>query len=216
MKKIALVAFLCMLSSGAFAQFEIGLRVAPALAGNRFIAESRHNMEKTSMHARFGVGLLVDYFFTQNYALSTGINYTSKGSGIRYSPTQNAGQVTDRFSLQYVEIPVMMKMYTNEVAPDVKVYFHLGPSINTNISAKVNDEKLINGEKATKRFNLFEVSGVLGTGVEYQLGQTTRVFGGLAYHRGLTNIDNYYKDALGDKNISIRSDSFVLDLGLKF
>ena len=35
------------------------------------------------------LGLVVDYFFTQNYAFSTGLNYTSKGSGVSYTSPPN-------------------------------------------------------------------------------------------------------------------------------
>jgi hypothetical protein len=221
MKKISLAALLTFFASAAFAQIEIGLKLSPSLAGNRVVAEQRHNMESTSARARIGFGVLVDYFFTENYAFSTGLNYTSKGSGTVYNTTPDDNQAivrrTDRFSLQYIELPLMMKLYTNEIATDTKLYFHLGPSLNTNIAAKVNDQKILpGGQRATKRFNLFEVSAILGTGAEWQLGQTTRVFGGIAYHRGLTNIDNAYGRELNDRNISIRSDAFILDLGLKF
>lgn len=221
MKKISLAALLSLLLSTAFAQIEIGLKISPSLAGNRVVAEQRHNMETTNARPRIGFGVVVDYFFTENYAFSTGLNYTSKGSGVIYDTTPPdmtaIVRQTDRFSLQYLELPLMMKLYTNEVATDTKVYFHLGPSLNTNIAAKVNDEKILTGgQRATKRFNIFEISAILGTGAEWQLGQTTRVFGGIAYHRGLTNIDNAYGRELNDRNISIRSDAFILDIGIKF
>lgn len=216
MKKISLAALLTFFAATASAQIEIGLKVSPAVAGNRVAAEQRHNMESTNARPRIGFGVVVDYFFTENYAFSTGLNYTSKGSGVSYS-TDIPEARTDRFSLQYIELPLMMKLYTNEVAPDAKVFFHLGPSLNTNLAAKVNDERILTGgQRASKRFNIFEVSAILGTGVELQLGQSTRVFGGIAYHRGLTNIDNAYRRELNDRNISIRSDAFIIDIGLKF
>jgi hypothetical protein len=217
MKKIYLALLLSFFTTAAFAQVEIGIKISPSIAGNRIIAEQRHNFESTGARARFGVGLVLDYFFTENYALSTGLNYTSKGSGVSYTTTDNVRR-SDAFSLQYLELPVMMKLYTNEVATDTKVYFHLGPSLSTNIAAKVNGNKIMpgTGQAATKRFNTFEVSAILGTGAEMQLGQSTRIFGGLAYHRGLSDIDNVYDKELNDKNISIRSGAFVIDLGLKF
>lgn len=216
MKKIGIAIFFSFISTAALAQIEIGLKMSPSIAGNRIIAAPSHNFDNVRARARIGFGVVVDYFFTQNYAFSTGVNYTSKGSGVTYTgPTSSPA--TDRFSLQYLELPLMMKLYTNEVAPDTKVYFHLGPSLNTNIAAKVNGNKISDtGQRATKRFNAFEVSAILGAGAEWQLGQTTRMFGGLAYHRGLTDIDNAYQRELNDRNIIIKSDALVLDIGLKF
>jgi hypothetical protein len=215
MKRIILSVLLAFFSTSAFAQIEIGIKVFPTIASNRLVAEYQ-SLETTSPRLQFGGGLVLDYFFTPNYALSTGINYTTKGSGVQYSVPANTQPVTDRFIIQYIELPVMMKLYTNEVATDVKLYFHLGPSLNTRIGAKVNDDRIIAGQPATRRFNLFEVGAVLGGGAEWQLGQTTRIFGGITYQRGLSNIDRFYRSELNDRNLSIKNDIFLLETGIKF
>ncbi len=202
------------------AQIEIGLMLSPTISGNRFIAEDRYNFEKESSSLRLGVGVVADYFFAQNYAFSSGLMYRSKGSEISYNYDRKDGNppITgqDDISLQYIELPVSLKLFTNEVAPGTIAYFQVGGSLNTKVAAQVNGKKVIDGEKTLKRFNIFETDVLIGGGVEFQMGQSTKLFGGLTYHRGLTDIDDYYEKQFGDKNISLKNNSVSVDVGVKF
>jgi hypothetical protein len=171
---------------------------------------------------RFGGGVTADYFFGPNYAFSTGLIYNGRGAGVSYNQPGSTPVVraSDEFSIQYLEIPFTIKLYTNEIATDTKLYFQAGGSLNPRISARVNGEKLDPGtnNKNTRRFNIADVSVLIGAGAEMQLGESTRVFGGLSYHRGLLDIDNYYekRGQFNNKNIEIKNSYVALDLGIKF
>ena len=223
MKKLTLLMLFLVAGFSAMAQVEIGLMVSPTITGNRFIAEDRYNFEKENSSLRLGVGVVADYFFAQNYAFSTGLVYRSKGSEISYNYTrEDAGGATvttrgkDDISLQYIELPVTLKLFTNEVAPGTIAYFQVGGSLNTKVAAQVNNKKVIDGDKVGKRFNIFEADALLGGGVEFQMGQSTKIFGGITYHRGLTDIDDYYEKQLGDKNIALKNNGVSVDIGVKF
>ena len=223
MKKLTLLMLFLVAGFSAMAQVEIGLMVSPTITGNRFIAEDRYNFEKENSSLRLGVGVVADYFFAQNYAFSTGLVYRSKGSEISYNYTrEDAGGSTvttrgkDDISLQYIELPVTLKLFTNEVAPGTIAYFQVGGSLNTKVAAQVNNKKVIDGDKVGKRFNIFEADALLGGGVEFQMGQSTKIFGGITYHRGLTDIDDYYEKQLGDKNIALKNNGVSVDVGVKF
>lgn len=222
MKKITLLMLFFVAGYSAMAQVEIGLMVSPTIAGNRFIAEDRYNFEKESSNLRLGVGVIADYFFAQNYAFSSGLFYRSKGAEISYSYTRETGGSTvttrgqDDLSLQYIELPVTLKLFTNEIAPGTIAYFQVGGSLNTKVAAQVNNKKVINGERVTGRFNLFEADALIGGGAEFQIGQSTKLFGGITYHRGLTDIDDYYEDLFGDRNISVKNNGVSIDFGVKF
>lgn len=219
MKKITLLLLFLCAGFTSMAQVEIGLQLSPTISGNRFVAEDRYNFEKESNKLRLGVGVVVDYFFAQNYAFSTGLMYRSKGAEITYTETDDSGtprQMKDDIAVQYVQLPISLKLFTNEVAPGTLLYFQVGGSLNTKVAAQVNDKKVINSEKVIKRFNIFEADALLGGGVEFQMGESTKVFGGLTYHRGLTDIDDFYEKKFGDKNISVKNNGVSLDFGLKF
>lgn len=223
MKKLTLLVLCLVAGFSAMAQVEIGLMLSPTITGNRFIAEDRYNFEKESSSLRLGVGVVADYFFSQNYAFSTGLIYRSKGSEISYNYTREDGTGTtistsgkDDISLQYIELPVTLKLFTNEVAPGTIAYFQVGGSLNTKVAAQVNNKKVIDGDRIGKRFNIFEADAILGGGVEFQMGQSTKIFGGLTYHRGLSDIDDYYEKQLGDKNIALKNNGVSIDIGVKF
>lgn len=246
MKKFTLLAALVF---GIFSTYnsvqaqglEIGIKVSPAITGQRIIAPSGHGIVKEGAKARIGVGIVADYFFGENYAFSTGLEFATKGAGASYQVVgrdpfgakylavdANGNKVKneDEFTVQYLQIPVGLKLFTNEVATDMRVYFQVGTSLNFRIASKVNDEKFFadyssDNIKTNKRFNFFEADAVLGSGVELQLGSSTKVFGGLSYHHGLTDMDNYFEDyyeglLANPKDIAVKNYTLALDLGIKF
>jgi len=220
MKRLAFVALLFIITNSAFAQWEIGVKINPSIATSRVVAPKDLNFKSLNAKTHFGGGVFADYFFRENYAFSTGLIYNSRGAGVSYnaSATQRS---SDEFSIQYLEIPITLKLYTNEVGTDKKVYFQAGGSLDPRVGGKVNNEKLDasnNDEKFSRHFNILDFSVLLGTGVEMQLGESTKVFGGLSYHRGLIDVDNFYenKDQFNTNKIAIKNSYVALDLGIKF
>jgi hypothetical protein len=217
----ALLAF----SEQAAAQIEIGVKISPSVASTRTIAKDQYNFKNEGARVGFGMGIIADYFFGTNYAFSTGLLYNVKGGEVSYDFSQTTGSTNTRISgqddinLQYLEIPVSLKLFTNEIAPDTRLYFQAGTSLNTMLAAKVNDKKVDNdtGDRFTKRFNTFEIGALLGAGAEWTLGESTKLFGGISYHRGLTDVDNdYYSSVFSDTKVELKNSSFALDFGIKF
>ncbi|WP_210461988.1 porin family protein [Rufibacter roseolus] len=221
---VLVLAALLFLSQEASAQIEIGVKVAPSVTSTRTIAKDQYNFKNEGAGVGFGMGVIADYFFGANYAFSTGLLYNVKGGEVSYDYRQMNGTAetritgSDDINLQYLEIPVSLKLFTNEVATDTRLYFQAGTSLNTMLAAKVNDKKVdTEGDKYTKRFNTFEIGAVLGAGAEWQLGESTKLFGGLSYHRGLTDVDDdYYAGTFSDNKVELKNSSFALDFGIKF
>ncbi|WP_197088600.1 porin family protein [Rufibacter radiotolerans] len=220
---IVVMATVLFCSQEAAAQVEIGVKVSPSVTSTRTIAKDQYNFKNEGAGVGFGLGVIADYFFGTNYAFSTGLLYNVKGGEVSYSykgPNDlDKKPYSDDINLQYIEIPVALKLFTNEVATDTRVYFLAGGSLNTLLAAKVNDKKVDNdsGDKFTKRFNTFEIGALLGAGVEWQLGESTKVFGGLSYQRGLTDVDDdFYSGIFEDNKVELKNNTFSVDLGLKF
>src|SRR6478736_2501350 len=222
MKRISLLAALLVSMFTAQAQsetgLEIGLKVSPCVASNRFVAPSGFGFKNENAKFRGSFGLVLDYFFSKNYAFNTGLEYNVKGGKISYKPSQSGQREIDELNIQYLAVPLGLKLYTNNIGDNTRVYFQLGSSLNFRISSKIDGDNFYgptNSEiRANKRYNFFEADGVLGTGVEWQLGTNTKVFGGVSYHRGLVNIDRFYDKLLANDKIAIRNNTFALDLGL--
>ena len=91
MKKI-LLALLVLAASAttASAQVEIGLKISPSITSLRADAPSDNPFSSSSSKFGFGGGLLVDYFFGENYAFSTGVFLTGKGGTYSYTEPLSA------------------------------------------------------------------------------------------------------------------------------
>ena len=227
MKKIILLA--ATLAAGtltASAQVEIGVKISPSITSLRTDAPSTNPFSGGDSKVGFGGGLIVDYFFGENYAFGTGLFLTGKGGSYTYTElagTLLATPVTQKLTTQYLELPATIKLFTNEVAPDVKLYFQLGASLAVPIAARINGEKFFkdpfNGNKETEAYSHVlpvDANALLGLGAEYQLGTRTKVLAGLSYHRGLIDLDRYFEKERSFKDVNIRNNVFALDLGMKF
>ncbi|WP_192823004.1 porin family protein [Rufibacter sp. LB8] len=209
-----MAALLFLFSQKAAAQIEIGLKVSPSLTYLRTSAPAAFNLQSEGSKVGIGFGVVADYFFGTNYAFSSGLLFNSKGGSISVQP-DGAGKMEQEVGLHYIEIPLALKLYTNEIATDTRVYFMAGGSLNTLVGARIDGEKAdAEGDKYTKQFNLFEFGALLGAGAELQMGPSTKIFGGLSYHHGLTNVDDNLSK--GNSNVEIKNSGFSLDLGIKF
>ncbi|TGE20310.1 PorT family protein [Hymenobacter aquaticus] len=231
MKKLLLAALVLGASAGtASAQVEIGLKLSPSITYLRADSPSNLNFQNEKSKLSLGGGLVVDYFFGQNYAFSSGVWLTSKGGTISYldrdpnsTSTTPSVRREQKIALQYLEVPVTVKLFTNDIATDTKLYFQLGGTAGGVIATRINGEKRYqdpsNGNTettASKHVIIPDLSALIGGGVEYQLGQSTKIFGGLSYHRGLVNIDKYFDKDRGFQDVSLKNNEIALDLGLKF
>ena len=165
---------------------------------------------------------MVDYFFGQNYAFSSGLQLVGKGGTVSFFDPVTSLRYEQKIGIQYLEVPVTVKLFTNDVATDTKLYFQLGGSLGGAIAGKINGNKRYispTTSQETKALNhviIPEAAVLLGFGAEYQLGQSTKVFAGLSYHRGLLNIDKYFEDERNFPDVTLKNSEFALDLGLKF
>lgn len=229
MRKLFITSTILLLSICSFSQVKIGIQFSPNLSWNR-IDDASKTVENKGVSLKTGGGAFVDYEFSDNYAFHSGVFYTTKGSGVNIKfPTDTTGGVLDtnvKMSLQYLQIPVAIKLFTNEIGTDMRMYFVVGGTINTNLTAKFNGDKSYTDEndkaiEYKKHVNFFGLSALVSAGVEMQLGGETWVFGGLSYNRGLLNIDNKNNGFQSKKGLDLNgfqmyNEYISVDMGLKF
>jgi hypothetical protein len=231
MKKSAVLFLVMFLSVTGFAQVKLGLRLAPGLAVNSVIGDDAFDAaEPNGASVRFSAGPIADFFFADNYAISTGLWYTVKRASFQVPN----GTLTDEavgplgnqtiYNLQMLQIPVTVKLYTNEVAPDIRVYFQLGGTLDAKLAEKAKEEdnnllaQLSEAQREKAAYKPFDVGLYLGAGAEMILGENTAVFGGLNYNRGLVNalggLD--YNGSQINNDLKIRNQLVSLEVGIKF
>jgi hypothetical protein len=225
MKKVLLTVAALALAPAAFAQVEIGLKVSPSISYLRTDSPSATSFSSESSKFSFGGGIFMDYFFGENYAFNTGLFLTGKGGTISY--TDRSGSVTARveqkIAMQYLEVPLTVKLFTNEVAPDTRIYFQVGGSLAIPVQTRINGQKnyidpFNSNSESTAGSHVFDVdANIIGAvGAEYQLGQSTKFLAGLSYHHGLIDTDRYFEKTRNFDSVNIKNSIFSLDLGLKF
>ncbi|HSI91212.1 MAG TPA: outer membrane beta-barrel protein, partial [Adhaeribacter sp.] len=116
MKKIIAFAALFLGMFSAQAQgLEIGIKVSPAGSNHRFSSPGGFDFKNENMKFRGSFGLVFDYFFGENYAFNTGLEYAVRGGKISYKPAPalSASRETDELNIQYLRLPVGIKLFTN-------------------------------------------------------------------------------------------------------
>jgi opacity protein-like surface antigen len=227
MKKIFLTVAALAVAPAAFAQVEIGLKVSPSISYLRTDSPTDHSFQSEKSKFSFGGGVFLDYFFGENYAFNTGLFLTGKGGTISYQETPLPGgpvptRTTQKISMQYLELPLTIKLFTNEVAPDTRVYFQVGGSLAVPVQSRINGEKYYtdpaNNNQTSAGSHVFDIDANLigALGAEYQLGQSTKFLAGISYHHGLIDLDRYFEKTRDFKDVNIKNSVFSLDLGLKF
>ena len=220
-KNLLFVGLLLAMSLTASAQnkgFAFGLKFGP---GFDWTGSTTGAAVNESVRTGFGVGLVAEYYFASNYAIVTGVNVNmNRGhySFLNGRMTTDSIPVLDTYTVDryykstIYEIPLMLKMTTNELGNlPLRVYAQVGAGIGYAQKVKVKDSYLdVEGDEyipSNKEYSNLRTSLKIGTGAQYSLDESPRVFAGVYFsHDFINNINsitpNYYKnyyDANGDK-----------------
>jgi len=215
MRKFTFTAVLLFITAlAAFSQdYEIGIKFGPTLTYAKASTEGTNtNYDGDGSSAQFLVGAFVDFQFEENYFFSTGINYVNKDFGITARSTQSISTPLGeaRFNQEYLQVPILLKLYTNEVILDTKVYFNFGIIPEIRLSSTPGDDN----DDIIREFNNFDLAGNFGAGLERTIGVHTRVFVGFSYNLGFINQVKTQNNALDE--LSLKNRLFALELGVKF
>ena len=208
MKKIVVVAafftFLCSALSGQ-SDFRFGIQFSPTVTWLNS-TDNKINSNGTA----FGgpkLGMVGEKYFQENYAITFGLGFAFNQGGVlkhdfggdlwSESTLSNSiyhelpDGVNLRYSLQYVEIPIGLKMKTQEFGyiryfAELPI-FTLG--ILTQAQGAVEGTSMdTDKEDIRKDVNLFALSWGLGAGIEYSVGPNTSIIGGIYYQNNFTDV----------------------------
>lgn len=206
MKKLLFSALLLISVSIAEAQVRFGFKAAPNISFNRIDAEADNTgFDTDGVGLRFQLGPIFDFEFKENHYFSTGLIFTSKRSA--FSADSSATTYREDYSPQYLQVPITLKLFTEEIGLDKKIYFQFGGTIDFMTNNEGEDENIV------QSFRFIDLNSLLAIGLEYGIGINTKLFGGLVYQRGLLNVIN--KNLYGD-NFNLRNDFVGLEIGVIF
>lgn len=246
-KKLLLIALSAFFIAEINAQsdFQLGLKLSPNFSWFKAQSES---LSSDGINFGFNYGLVGDFNISENYSFSTGLLIVNAGGEIEYPYVaqidQGAGITTaiggkrkDDISLSYIEIPLTLKLKTNEIGY-LKYFGQFGVGLAANYRAKADTEFTYAGANTAitvsddevdfaDEINFFRASLIVGLGVEYNLSGNTSLILGATFNNGFTNVlseDAYYAnpDGTGDATRG-REDDFkainnylILNVGVLF
>jgi hypothetical protein len=210
MKKIVVfAAFLIGLSTLAEAQQAVrfGFQVSPAF---NWMSTDKNSISTNGTNLGLKMGLMGEFYFQENYALATGLGFSFNSGGTLLHSNNGVywinSDVPDgcrfdmaerdppnlKYSVQYVEIPIGLKMRTREfgyiryfMEPNVGIGFRTqakGDFRNASDSDECND---INIRPDVRLLNLF---WGLNGGIEYSVSESTSLVAGIGLQFGFTDV----------------------------
>ncbi len=216
MKRILLASLLIIATTQVFAQVRLGLTAHP-----NFGFLKVENGKGNGVSTGFSYGLMSDFEFAENYSFATGLTVTTingKASILNYEPfsllsssSTNSAEYDVKFKMQYIEIPLSVKLKTDE-NNGIKWYGQFGLTADIRIGARqdVKSGNIVYADntKATDLTKFLRAGMIIGGGMEYRLSGKTSLLTGLTYNNGLTNI--------AKNNESIRNHYVGLNIGVFF
>ncbi|RLD56546.1 MAG: PorT family protein [Bacteroidetes bacterium] len=218
--KASIVIILFFTASTTFSQ---GLRLGFIASPQVSWIKSDINKVKTDGNLfGFDFGLNADFFFTKNYALSTGITINNVGGKLNYSDPVSlqasdslynfAGGTSITYKLQYLKFPLSVKLKTNQIGYFTYYgQFGLTPKILIGAKADVSSYS-INEVNIIDEINFFNLSYNVGGGIEYSLGGNTAITVGVIYTNGFIDVTKNENNAK-DKTVV---NSVTCKLGIMF
>lgn len=209
MKKYILAVLLCCVSVlPATAEMRFGVKLEPRMAFNRVYAKPYDSELKAEPAVlRLGVGPVCDWLIQENCYISSGVQLSSQP--VAYKSGQ---ELQNTLGVDYLSFPILLKLYTSEVSLDTRIYTELGAGLQLKISERIHKLEIPGtiGDDMARRWVL---RATVGVGVEYDLSLSTSLFGGITYHRGLTNAMN---SKVTTPPVCAYNDTVGLSVGFRF
>ena len=238
-KNLLFVVLMLALSVSASAQnkgFAFGFKLGP---GFDWTGSTTGGATSEGVRTGFGVGVVAEYFFSDNYAIVTGVNVNMNRGHYSFENARmdSTGIVkfdVDRYYKSTIyEVPLMLQMMTNELGNlPLRAYAQVGAGLGYAQKVKVKDvikELGIedNDYVATnKEYSNLRTSLKIGAGAQYALDHTTRVFAGLYFSNDFiinSITPNHYKYYGGNKELGERDvklnllqNRFGIEVGILF
>ena len=192
--------------------FKIGIKVGPSFSMSRTGTDGPDtSIGRDGNSVELLLGAFADIRFKENYYFHTGVNYATKETRITVTdPGIAGGEVSERYAHEYLQLPLLLKLYTNEVVLDTRIYFNFGLIPEIRLSTSNEDVSTV----LIEDFKSFDLAGNIGGGVEKNLGPSTRIFAGVNFNLGFLNMIK--NQSLLVDPINVKSNLLALEIGIKF
>ncbi len=191
---------------------KLGLQVSPNIA---WMGPKTSGYKSDGATGGVTIGLLSDFYFTERYAFSTGLNFAFMNGKLTYPDyinvkhdsvtVKDTGQTSRKYNSIYLEIPTMIKMQTKRFG-NFSLYGQIGFSTGFRLSSTVKDNFVSDKSNTTasdksdgkEKTSLIREAVVIGFGTEYHLDESSAILVGLTYSNALNNVLDGFNKLSGD------------------
>jgi hypothetical protein len=201
MRRLFTTAFILMLFctpivtySQGKSPLKLGLKVAPNLG---WMSPSTKGYKSDGAKMGATIGFISDFYFAENYALSTGFNFQFINGKLNYFDSLDVNnpnsEIFRKYNFLYLEIPLMIKMKTKPFGK-ISYFGQIGLGTGFRLKATVKDEvtPAIPDMGSPENFNygttLIRESVLVGVGCEYSIDESSRILIGVSYSNALNNL----------------------------
>ncbi len=240
MKKIvAITAFLACTFFMGHSQTDVrfGFQLSPAFS---WMSANTNRINGSGTNLGLKLGMVGEFYFQESYAVATGIGFFFNSGGTllheragRFWVNSELPSICQelppqsklKYNLQYVEIPIGLRMRTREFGY-VRYFIEprLGLAFNTQANGDITSEGAeecqdVNIMDDVNLFNLFW--GING-GIEYSVSESTSLVGGAGLQFGFADVTNdddqvqLDSGSLADEKSKGVIRAFIIRLGVMF
>ena len=229
MRKIFSLLFLVGIINPVFSQIKMGIKASPQYT---WTSTDSKSVTTTDSRVNISYGVVLDYFFTENYSIGTEFSLGTFGGSLKPdsinigAKSTSANDLKLNYKLQYFNIPLILKMRTKEIGY-TRFYAEFGVGMSYNFKAKADITSTSQNINTTNvdvnnpdpkddlrlspgmNVNFFRASLIMGAGIQYNAFSNTLIVAGIRY-------DNALNDFTADSGLKSRMNFVALNLGVMF
>jgi hypothetical protein len=203
---ILILSYNILQAQVSISRVKFGIQASPTFS---WISTSDNTIKGNGLNTGLRLGVTADYYFLENYAISTGLgfafnqggklihdeggNFLSKSTTLSDTRLKSLSSgVTIRYHAQYLEVPIGLKLRTQQFgylrAFAEAPVFTVG--IKTQARGDIEDpiHKTFLKEDIKADVNSIAMSWGFGGGVQYDLSPSTAIIAGLYFQKGFTDV----------------------------
>src|SRR3569623_1725781 len=181
MKKCIFILGFLWSTLAVHARGRIGVQMSPSLSFGNVHTFYNEGFSSTGAALCIKIGAGYDYPLKlhDNCFVGTGLFYSSLDFAIEN--TKISPIIEEVHALHYLQIPLLLKLYTTELMLDARLYVALGAIGQLRVKERNTKLKKNQQDPLIEEFARLGTACLLAVGIEYDLGLSLSVFGGLSY-----------------------------------
>ena len=203
---IATIIILTINASAQYKPFQFGLKAEPGAAWTELKSDGLYE-GKTKMS--FNWGFVGNFYFVENYGVSTGFNMRFVNGGYSFSELEK--EYSRTIKNQYIEVPISLMMRTEPINK-LRIFGNIGYGLGILLNTDEHSFDALGNEVeiACDGFNKIRHAFIIKLGVEYNIYKSSCLTAAVVYNNNFVNI--YDKNATNDVMIN----SLCLEIGFLF